>query len=752
MSNTRIIGLTLALLSLPGALFLIACGGRGPLFDGSRSDASVPPPDSARPPDSGPDGGVCPGVLRACGDACVDTTTSLRDCGGCGISCAPGQFCASGACTDTCPLSICGAECADIRTSPSHCGACGNACGDTGFCDAGACVDTCPVPLARCGAACVDTGVDPTNCGACGVSCGRDEVCALGACALECPTGTDRCGGSCLDLETNDDNCGACGLACPPDAVCRASGCIPVRDLTDSDGDGVVDLDEGKDAPGGSWDTDGDGTPDFRDTDSDGDGLPDRREAGDSDPGTPPVDSDRDGTPDVRDLDSDDDGLSDADEAAMACLDPTLRDTDGDGQTDLAEVTAGTDPCDPASRIPDFFFILPKDDPSGEKAATLTFDTNIRRADILFSMDTTGSMGGEIDNLQASLTSSIVPGIQASIPDSAFGVSEFEDFPVTPFGNRRCRGSADSPFTLLQQVTTAVSRVSGAIGRLDMPLGCGGDLPEAGYESLYQIAAGTGVSYPGGSVPAFAGDAGTPGGGTIGGAGFRADAFPIIIQITDDRSHLRMDYVDGGIAGAHGRDQAVMALQGIAARVMGISTGADARLPLEDLAVATGAVVAPEGGSCFTGIGGAARRPSTLPDGTEVCPLVFDARDNGSGLSTTLVDAVNTLVTEIRLDTVSIRVVGDPNGFIRATIPRSATPPAGAPSPTVADLDGDSIFDSFVDVVPGTVVAFTVLTYNDVVPQTDVDQVFTVTLQVIGDGVTVLDEKPVTIIVPQRAR
>ena len=68
---------------------------------------------------------------------------------------------------------------------------------------------------------------------------------------------------------------------------------------------------------------------------------------------------------------------------------------------------------------------------------------------------------------------------------------------------------------------------------------------------------------------------------------------------------------------------------------------------------------------------------------------------------------------------------------------------------TVADLDGDSIFDSFVNVTPGTVVTFTVTAYNDSVAQTAVDQVFTVHLQVIGDGVTVLDEKPVIIVVPR---
>ena len=60
------------------------------------------------------------------------------------------------------------------------------------------------------------------------------------------------------------------------------------------------------------------------------------------------------------------------------------------------------------------------------------------------------------------------------------------------------------------------------------------------------------------------------------------------------------------------------------------------------------------------------------------------------------------------------------------------------------------MFDSFVGVTPGTVVSFTVIAFNDTVPQTDVDQVFMVTLQVIGNGITVLDEKPVIIIVPRR--
>lgn len=702
-----------------GALSLAACiGSRGPTRDSFRIDSSVGPwpdggvlpdafipPDHFLPPDSGP---RCTGALSYCGGECVDRRSDPFNCGVCGRACSAGEFCNEGSCTATCPLTVCGVLCVDLATSPVSCGRCDVTCGATAFCRGGVCTDTCLAPLQHCGTECVDPTVDPLN-------------------------------------------CGRCGFACAADSVCRASSCIPVRELTDADRDGIADIDEGRDTPGGPPDTDGDGRPDYMDTDADGDGVLDGIEAGDRDPGTTPVDNDRDGIPDFRDLDSDNDGLSDHDESLRACLDRTRSDTDGDGQSDLAETIAGTDPCDPTSRIPEFYFVLPTHDPGGEAANTLTFDTNIRIADVAISVDTTGSMGEEINNLQASLGTTIIPGVRAAVPDSAFGVNEFEDFPISPFGTLDCGGTSDRPFGLLQQVTSADALVQAALNRLDMPLGCGADLPESIFEALYQIAAGDGVRWTGGSVPAFRADPTTPGGGTIGGVGFRDGALPIIIFVTDDVPHTPADYLGGGITGAHSRDDVVTALTGIRARLIGVASGTVARAPLEDLAVATGAVTPPDArGFCTTGVDGRDVRPIPGLDGLDTCPLVFDARSNGSGLSATLVDAVNTLVTGIELNTVSIRILDDPHGFVKSTIPRSARPPAGAPSPTVADLDGDTVFDSFVNVTPGTVVTFTVTAYNDSVAQTDVDQVFTVRLQVIGDGVTVLDEKPVIIVVPRR--
>lgn len=56
--------------------------------------------------------------------------------------------------------------------------------------------------------------------------------------------------------------------------------------FSDADNDGIPDDAEGKDAPGGPVDTDGDGTPDYLDEDSDGDGLLD------GDEGTTDIDND----------------------------------------------------------------------------------------------------------------------------------------------------------------------------------------------------------------------------------------------------------------------------------------------------------------------------------------------------------------------------------------------------------------------------------------------------------------------------
>jgi MYXO-CTERM domain-containing protein len=126
----------------------------------------------------------------------------------------------------------------------------------------------------------------------------------------------------------------------------------------DSDQDNIADGEEVDDWTAATpTDTDSDSTIDALDDDSDGDGILDIDEAGDDDLDTEAVDTDQDGTPDYRDLDSDDDTVDDADDnchlventdqadldqdgVGDACED----DTDGDGVSDTVELTAGMDP------------------------------------------------------------------------------------------------------------------------------------------------------------------------------------------------------------------------------------------------------------------------------------------------------------------------------------------------------------------------------------------------------------------------
>ena len=171
------------------------------------------------------------------------------------------------------------------------------------------------------------------------------------------------------------------------------------RDI-DSDGDTISDQQES-----GS-DFDGDGTPNYLDLDSDGDSLTDAQEAGDEDLTTPPVDTDEDRIPDFVDLDSDQDGLSDEYEAGIGSS-PILADSDGDGVNDLIEVGGGTDVTDPEDSPltrGNFVFTVPFRERPMPPRDTLRFRTNIRRADVYFLFDLTGSMIGEITAMRDAVT------------------------------------------------------------------------------------------------------------------------------------------------------------------------------------------------------------------------------------------------------------------------------------------------------------------------------------------------------------
>ena len=171
---------------------LLGCTGNSVV--GGAQDAAVA--------DIGVDSGAaCPSPLASCVGRCVDPSADRANCGGCGIACAAGQVCQTGACVPDC-----------ARTE--------RLCAGGG--DGGA------------GLRCVATQTDRANCGACGMACGTDQVCSNGACTFMCTGTSTECTGAsgdagslryCADLQSDRANCGACGAACQEGFGCFEGRC-----------------------------------------------------------------------------------------------------------------------------------------------------------------------------------------------------------------------------------------------------------------------------------------------------------------------------------------------------------------------------------------------------------------------------------------------------------------------------------------------------------------------------------------------
>jgi len=511
-------------------------------------------------------------------------------------------------------------------------------------------------------------------------------------------------------------------------------GCDPGAD---ADGDGVADQAEG------TFDADGDGTPNHQDTDSDNDGILDAEEHQGNIPCSLP-DADGDGVPNWLDGDSDNDGLPDVDERGTYSTDPYGIDTDGDGVTDLGEALGTmTDPNDPSSTIApeDFFVVLPYMGDPVEQA--LRFDTNLQLADVYFLIDTTGSMGGPIDNVTSSLTR-IASEIGTRIPNVQLGVGQYRDFPMgggssggpfpIPTGGYGSPG--DMPYENIQNITADVSAVQAGLGTLSAAGGADG--PESSVEALYQTATGEGGSWSDGTnsfdlprqrctaVPDEVGR-------RRGYPCFRPDSLPIVVLVTDAPFHNgpgmpTPDPYMGITPPPHFFDQAVTALTNIGARMIGVAVGSGPQAHQEEVARMTGTV------------------------DTDGSPLVYLA--SGGTVSDAIIEGIETLAgrTPQDVDTTTENVDGNPDGFDATQFIDRIVPLEGynggvsGPNPGVTYDSKDET--TFYQVVPGTQVEFTVHFYNDVRPPAETAQIFRARIIVRGNGVARLDDRNVYIIVP----
>ena len=100
------------------------------------------------------------------------------------------------------------------------------------------------------------------------------------------------------------------------------------------------------------------------------------------------------------------------------------------------------------------------------------------RADILFAFDTTGSMGPVLNSAKTNAVR-IMNDLTLLIPDIQFGVVDFRDYPIAPYGE-----SGDWPYRLRQPITNNRASVEAAINA--MSHGGGADGPEAYTRALYE--------------------------------------------------------------------------------------------------------------------------------------------------------------------------------------------------------------------------------------------------------------------------
>jgi hypothetical protein len=384
--------------------------------------------------------------------------------------------------------------------------------------------------------------------------------------------------------------------------------------------------------------------------------------------------------------------------------------------------------------------------------------------DVHLNVDTTSSMGPAIDELQFALKSTVIDRLRTRVKDVAFGVSRFADFPVVPYGFPGDDGeeNGDQAFVLMSPITTNFDRVLRGVNLLDQPLGSGGDNPEASAEALYQIA--TGVGYTAGPrrfierKPATA----AAGGGTLGGVGFRDFALHVVLHVTDAPAHTPDEYAEGDLKGLHSMKDASAALGQLGARVVSIlSTGCEAeycrytyqykpiRDELEMLALNSGASFAAERGECKTGIA-----QTALPAVEGHCPLVYDVRSDGSGLSRTISDGVLALLEEVRFDEVHADTSNDRLHFITDVRTEPAKQPSGVPAPIPRDRlpseKPDGVPESYVEVDRRSLLGFRVTLQNQTIAPRDVPQRFRVAVEVVGDSVR-LEERLLRVVVPALA-
>jgi hypothetical protein len=491
---------------------------------------------------------------------------------------------------------------------------------------------------------------------------------------------------------------------------------------------------------------------------------------------------------------------------ALACGDPgggpggsnpdweacRAADADGDGTSDAIEKALGTDPGDPADQ-PDargmVVFVMPYQAPPEPTSHDLALDVRLSRADVAILLDTSGSMAGTVVRIEGHLAG-LVTRLAAEVDDLAFGAAGYGDIPMDDGDN----SYADVPFYLVHRIMTA--RTDAGLRSIVRAFGYrniitdgtgpwfaimrGGDEPEQGWEALRQAATGVGLVYPNEwsgrdqEVPAFDPEVAHPSPpvdgeevGARGGLGFRDDALPILIQITDTEHHDQP--VAETTPTLATRAVAFDALAALGAKVVGnMAWKVEGHDDLVAVAEATGARVppetwgtgdqrpadCPEGRCCLVGddpdTPSPEIQPSPDPDG--LCTLVFQSDRYDTSLGEVMARAVLAIARAGRY-AVSAVLRDDPEDDIDVAAAFDAQVEALAIGDCLGaapvDSDGDGRADTFPDLDAGARACFRLSAgTNTTVAPDSAARAYRAILRVTGDGVAAFGSQEVVFVVP----
>ncbi len=341
-----------------------------------------------------------------------------------------------------------------------------------------------------------------------------------------------------------------------------------------------------------------------------------------------------------------------------------------------------------------------------EQVVRVELTARIATADIVFLIDSSASMGEEIERIAATLQDQIAPQLAAAIDDVQLAVAEFSDFPQSPYGN-----SSDVPFRLVQPSTSDVRAVQGAVESL--MLRDGADIAESQVVALHQLATGAGLGefVPMAECPP----------NTAGYPCFRETGARVVLLFTDAAMHNGPSETapyDSLSPTPPTYAQMITALGESGIRVLGIysgeTSGPSGRSDLLQVAQDSGAVT--DSGD----------------------PIVVDIGSRGQDLDTGVVDVVRSLVDEVSVEVALL--LEDDDGGLDALDFVDEIRTAGA-SPMDAAMD---FGDRFSAVRPGTQLAFEILLRNS-----DITEPQQTLLNVVfRDGVTRLSETTIRLVVP----